>query len=76
MFNAVGRTVARRRKGTWMAVTGTFRQRPAYAYIILESLAKAALKVGLPRDDGDLLAAQTMKGAASVVLETGDHPAY
>ena len=48
---------------------------PAFAYIILESLAEAGVKVGLPRDVATLLAAQTMKGAASVVLETGDHPA-
>ena len=48
---------------------------PAFAYIILESLAEAGVKVGLPRDVATLLAAQTMKGSASVVLETGDHPA-
>src|SRR5262249_21747766 len=48
---------------------------PAFAYIILESLAEAGVKVGLPRDVATLLASQTMKGAASVVLETGDHPA-
>src|SRR5205823_4786467 len=38
-------------------------------------LAEAGVKVGLPRDVATLLAAQMMKGAASVVLETGDHPA-
>ena len=51
------------------------RSGPAFAYIILESLAEAGVKVGLPRDVATLLAAQTMKGSASVVLETGDHPA-
>ena len=40
-----------------------------------EFLAEAGVKVGLARDVATLLAAQTMKGAASVVLETGDHPA-
>ena len=33
------------------------------------------MKVGLARDVATLLATQMMKGAASVVLETGDHPA-
>jgi len=57
------------------AVTGLSASGPAFAYIILESLAEAGVKVGLPRDVATLLAAQTMKGSASVVLETGDHPA-
>jgi pyrroline-5-carboxylate reductase len=57
------------------AVTGLSASGPAFAYIILESLAEAGVKVGLPRNVATLLAAQTMKGSASVVLETGDHPA-
>ena len=74
MFDAVGRTVVVDEKNM-DAVTGLSASGPAYAYIILESLAEAGVKVGLPRDIATLLAAQTMKGAASVVLETGDHPA-
>jgi len=74
MFNAVGRTVIVDEKNM-DAVTGLSASGPAFAYIILESLAEAGVKVGLPRDVSTLLAAQTMKGAASVVLETGDHPA-
>jgi len=74
MFDAVGRTVAVDEKNM-DAVTGLSASGPAFAYIILESLAEAGVKVGLPRDVATLLAAQTMKGSASVVLETGDHPA-
>jgi len=74
MFNAVGRSVVVDEKNM-DAVTGLSASGPAFAYIILESLAEAGVKVGLPRDVATLLAAQTMKGAASVVLETGDHPA-
>lgn len=74
MFEAVGRTVVVDEKNM-DAVTGLSASGPAFAYIILESLAEAGVKVGLPRDVATLLAAQTMKGAASVVLETGDHPA-
>ena len=74
MFDAVGRTIVLDEKHM-DAVTGLSASGPAFAYIILESLAEGGVKVGLPRDVATLLAAQTMKGAASVVLETGDHPA-
>lgn len=74
LFNAVGRTVVVDEKHM-DAVTGLSASGPAYIYIILESLAEAGVKVGLPRDIATLLAAQTTLGAANVVLETGDHPA-
>jgi len=74
MFDAVGRTIVVDEKHM-DAVTGLSASGPAFVYIILESLAEAGVKVGLPRDVATLLAAQTMKGSASVVLETGDHPA-
>jgi len=74
MFGAVGRTVVVDEKNM-DAVTGLSGCGPAFVYIILESLAEAGVKVGLARDVATLLAAQTMKGSASVVLETGDHPA-
>ena len=74
MFNVVGRTVVVDEKHM-DAVTALSASGPAYIYIILESLAEAGVKVGLPRDIATLLAAQTALGAAKVVLETGDHPA-
>jgi pyrroline-5-carboxylate reductase len=74
MFGAVGKTVVV--DGKHMdAVTGLSASGPAFAYIILESLAEGGVKVGLPRDVATLLASQMMMGAAKVVLETGDHPA-
>jgi pyrroline-5-carboxylate reductase len=74
LFNVVGRTVVVDEKHM-DAVTGLSASGPAFIYIILESLAEAGVKVGLPRDIATLLAAQTAMGAAKVVLETGDHPA-
>ena len=74
LFSVVGRTVTVDEKHM-DAVTGLSASGPAYIYIILESLAEAGVKVGLPRDVATLLAAQTALGAATVVLETGDHPA-
>ena len=74
LFNVVGKTVVVDEKHM-DAVTGLSASGPAYIYIILESLAEAGVKVGLPRDVATLLAAQTTLGAAKVVLETGHHPA-
>jgi pyrroline-5-carboxylate reductase len=74
VFAVVGRTVTVDEKHM-DAVTGLSASGPAYIYVILESLAEAGVKVGLPRDVATLLAAQTTLGAAKVVLETGDHPA-
>jgi pyrroline-5-carboxylate reductase len=74
IFESVGRTVIVDEKHM-DAVTGLSASGPAFIYIILESLAEAGVKVGLPRDIATLLAAQTTFGAAKMVLETGYHPA-
>jgi pyrroline-5-carboxylate reductase len=74
IFETVGRTVIVDEKHM-DAVTGLSGSGPAYLYIILEALAEAGVKVGLPRDIATQLAAQTAYGAAKMVLETGYHPA-
>lgn len=74
LFNAVGKTVIVDERHM-DAVTGLSASGPAFLYIILESLAEAGVKVGLPREMATLLAAQTMLGAAKVALDTGNHPA-
>jgi pyrroline-5-carboxylate reductase len=74
IFATVGRTVTVDEKHM-DAVTGLSASGPAFIYIILESLAEAGVKVGLPRDIATLLAAQTTFGAAKMVLDTGYHPA-
>ncbi|MGO8756852.1 MAG: pyrroline-5-carboxylate reductase [Terracidiphilus sp.] len=74
MFDTVGRTVLVDEKHM-DAVTGLSGSGPAYLYIIIEALAEAGVKVGLPRDIATQLAAQTAFGAAKMVLETGYHPA-
>src|SRR5271167_2289527 len=57
LFDVVGRTAVVDEKHM-DAVTGLSASGPAYIYIILESLAEAGVKVGLPRDVATLLAAQ------------------
>ncbi len=74
LFESVGRVLVMEEKHM-DAVTALSASGPAYMYIILESLAEAGVKVGLPRELATLLAAQTALGASKMVLETGDHPA-
>lgn len=57
------------------AVTGLSGSGPAYAFQIIEALSDGGVRVGLPRDVATQLAAQTLLGAAEMVLTTGQHPA-
>ena len=47
---------------------------PAFAYMFIEALADGAVLCGLPRDKAIAYAAKTLRGAASMVLDTGKHP--
>jgi pyrroline-5-carboxylate reductase len=74
IFKSVGETVLVD-ESLMDGVTGLSASGPAYIYVIIESLAEAGVKLGIPRDISTLLAAQTMYGAARMVLESKAHPA-
>jgi len=74
LFEVVGRAVVVD-EGHMDAVTGLSASGPAFLYIVIESLAEAGVKCGLPRSVATELAAQTVVGAGSMVIERGEHPA-
>ncbi len=56
------------------AVTALSGSGPAYVFEFIQALADGGVAEGLPRNTAQILAAQTLIGAAEMVLKTGEHP--
>ena len=73
LFGSVGEVISVEPK-LMDAVTAVSGSGPAYVYLFIEALADGGVKAGLPRPIALKLAAQTVKGSAMMVSETGVHP--
>ena len=74
VFEAVGQCLAVD-ESHFNAITALSGSGPAYQYLIMEALADAGVRVGLPRQLALKLVAQTVLGSAKMVQSTGRHPA-
>lgn len=61
-------------EGLMDTVTGLSGSSPAFIYMLIEAMADEAVKCGMKRESAYTFAAQTVKGAADMVLKTGKHP--
>lgn len=73
IFNAVGETVVVEEK-LMDAVTGLSGSGPAYVFHFINALADAGVRVGFSREIALKLAAQSVYGAAKMLIETQEHP--
>ncbi len=74
IFSSVGKVVILP-ESAMDAVTGLSGTGPVYIFMVIEAMIDGGVKMGLPRKIAAQLAAQTVLGAAKLVIETGKHPA-
>jgi len=74
IFNSIGKCIFLKENYLMDAITGLSGSGPAYIFLIVDALADAGVKMGLSRQDSILLAAQTVLGAAKLLIETQEHP--
>lgn len=73
IFSLLGKTLVLPEK-LLNAVTALSGSGPAYGFTLIQAMTDAGVKLGIPRDKALILSAQTLKGAAAMVLENGEDP--
>ncbi len=74
IFNAIGKTKVLPER-LFDGVTAISGSSPAYVYMMIEAMADAGVREGLPRTCAYEMAAQSILGSALMVLSSGTHPA-
>lgn len=74
IFSSIGKCIFLKENYLMDAITGLSGSGPAYIFLIVDALADAGVKMGLSRQDSLFLAAQTVLGAAKLLIETREHP--
>ena len=74
IFDSVGKTIILPER-LFDGVVALSGSSPAYVYIMIEAMADAAVREGIPRIHAYEMAAQSVLGSALMVLSTGTHPA-
>jgi pyrroline-5-carboxylate reductase len=74
IFDSIGKSVFIQENYLMDAITGLSGSGPAYIFLIVEAMADAGVKVGLSRQEALFLSAQTVLGAAKMLIETQEHP--
>lgn len=74
IFESVGETLIVSDEKDLDAITGLSGSGPAYAAIVLESLADGGVRMGLSRESSIKLAAQTLLGSAKLIIKKDIKP--
>ncbi|TQL64723.1 pyrroline-5-carboxylate reductase [Rarobacter faecitabidus] len=73
VFGAVGRVIELDEK-QFSAFTAIAGSSPAFTFVYIDALARAAVAAGMPKAVATEAAAQAVLGSAKLLLESGTHP--
>lgn len=73
MFRSIGEAIVLKEAdfSTFIAIAGSS---PAYTFLFIDSLARGAVKNGIPKNLATKIAAQAVLGSAKMILESDDSP--